>query len=227
MGFGGVTRPSARPSKLPPLPVAAVIAAGLAAAVWLVALRPGTAPGAADREPGFPPEAIVSESAPLPPPSGSAGTAPAASGATVASVPEVGRPAPDFTASDLDGRPVRLSDLRGKPVLINFWATWCPPCREEMPQIEAFYRRHRDQVEVLGVGVGETAEQVRAFLKDNPYSWRFVVDPDLKVADRYRVFGIPVSYFIDKDGIIRGFYMGAMDAEQIRAFARQAGVDVD
>lgn len=207
--------------------MAAAIAAGAAAAVWLLALRPGAAPGVADRQPGSPSGAILSETAPLSSPSGRAGPAPAASGAVAAGVPEVGRPAPDFTAPDLDGRPVRLSELRGKPVLINFWATWCPPCREEMPQIEAFYRRYRDQIEVLGVDVGETAEQVRAFLKDTPYSWRFLLDTELKVADLYRVYGIPASYFIDKDGIIRGLYMGAMNADQLRAFARQAGVDVD
>lgn len=222
-----MTRPFARASTLPLLAIAALLVASAAAASWFAGLRPSGAPGAGGREAGSASGAILSESPAATALSDSAVVARAESGVSAAGLPEVGRPAPDFTLPDLDGRRVRLSDLRGKAVLINFWATWCPPCREEMPQIEAFYRRYRDRTEVLGIDVGESAEQVRAFLDNNPYSWHFLLDTNFQVTDRYRVFAIPTSYFIDKDGIIRGLYMGAVNAERIRALARQAGVDVD
>ena len=217
-------RPSRARLRLPAFAIAILLGAG-AAAVWSLWLGPG-APFGARGEPGFVgSQAILPESGASAP--GVAGLTEAAASKAAVGAPEVGSPAPDFEATDLGGRPFRLSELRGKVVLVNFWATWCPPCREEMPRIEAFYRRYRSQLEVVGVSVGETAEQVRAFLKQNPYSWRFVVDTDLSVTERYRVYGIPVSYFIDRSGIVRGYYMGAMSAEQLRAFARQAGVDVD
>ncbi|HEY8425708.1 MAG TPA: TlpA disulfide reductase family protein [Limnochordales bacterium] len=204
-------------ARLVPLMISGALVLGSAAALWYVGL--GRSPSGQDGGPAgaVSPEAIVAEGP---------GASPASSGASVG-LPEVGTQAPDFTLTDLEGRPVRLSDLRGKAVLINFWATWCPPCREEMPQIEAFYTAHRDQVEVVGISVGESPEQVRAFLAEHPYSWRFLPDPTMSVTDRYRVFAIPTSYFIDAQGVVRGSFMGAMTADQIRAYARQAGVDVD
>ena len=204
-------------ARLVPLVISGVLVLGSAAAVWYVG--PGREPSRQEGGPGgvASPEAIVSEGP---------GASLTASAAPVG-LPEIGRQAPDFTLTDLEGRAVRLSDLRGKAVLINFWATWCPPCREEMPQIEAFYTAYRDQVEVLGIAVGESPEQVRAFLAEHPYSWRFMADTAMSVTDQYRVFAIPTSYFIDAQGIVRGSFMGAMTADQIRAFARQAGVGVD
>ena len=200
--------PAPRTSRLTLLAAAALAVVAGGAAVWLAAS--GRVPWSTRaRDAGVAsPGAIVSE-------------------ASAAGLPEAGQPAPDFVLTDLQGRTVRLADLRGKAVLINFWATWCPPCREEMPRIEAFYTRYREQMEVLGVAVGESPEQVRAFLAQHPYSWRFAADPSMSVADRYRVFAIPTSYFIDARGVVRGSFMGAMSAEQLRAFARQAGVDVD
>lgn len=202
--------------------LALAAAAGVALVAWLAAGRPDLLPARPSHpEPGDSPAIVSGPRAPA------AAAAPGGDTAGAFGSAGMGRPAPDFTARDLDGRPLRLSALRGRPVLINFWATWCPPCREEMPQIEAFVRRYGDRMEVVGVAVGETPEQVRAFLRKTPYSWRFVADPDLAVADRYGIFGIPSSYFVDREGVVRAIYTGAMNADQIRAFARQAGVDVD
>lgn len=193
------------------MPYVAVASLALAAAAgwWLAARQPG-------RSPLAPSPGILSESR---------SAAPAA--APEAPAPEVGRPAPDFALKDLEGRTVRLSALRGRPVLINFWATWCPPCREEMPHIEEFVRRYRGQIEVLGVDVGEPPELVKAFLEKNPYSWRFLLDSDGRVMERYMAFAIPTSYFIDGEGVIRAAYTGSMTPEQLRGFARLVGLPVD
>jgi peroxiredoxin len=123
----------------------------------------------------------------------------------------VGRPAPDFTLADLDGNQVSLSDFRGKTVFINFWATWCPPCREEMPAIEALYQQYEDKdVVVLGVDILETEGEVRQFVEEGGYSWTFVMDTTGEVTNSYQVVAIPTSFFIDKEGIIRAVSVGAM-----------------
>ena len=127
--------------------------------------------------------------------------------------PEVNRAAPDFQLRTLDGGTVRLSDLRGRPVVINFWATWCPPCREEMPLLVEAYERHRDEgLVILAVNVRESEQQARSFAEE--FGLRFPVALDLRgrAADRYRTYQFPESYFIDREGIIRSKAIGAMSA---------------
>jgi len=109
-----------------------------------------------------------------------ASPAPAAS---TSAAPRVGNEAPDFALEDLNGQTVRLSDLRGKPILINFWATWCPPCKEEMPDLEKAYRKYRRPGCGLSWGVdeGEKADTVRRFVQQSSYSWTFLLDTEMKV----------------------------------------------
>ena len=122
----------------------------------------------------------------------------------------VGNLAPDFTLTDLDGNQVTLSDFRGKAVFINFWATWCPPCRAEMPEIEAVYQAYKDRdVVVIGVDLNESVNEVRQYVEEGGYSWIFVIDTGL-VSRNYRVTAIPTSFFLDKEGIIRDVSIGAM-----------------
>ncbi len=126
--------------------------------------------------------------------------------------PKVGNQAPDFNLKSLDGKSVRLSDFRGKPVLVNFWATWCPPCREEMPTLEKAYQKYRDQgVVFLGIDKQEDAETVRKFVSQNGYSWTFLLDSDDQVGRSYYVSAIPTSFFIDRQGIVRDIYLGSMN----------------
>ncbi len=123
----------------------------------------------------------------------------------------VGEIAPDFTLSDLDGNELSLSDFRGKAVFINFWATWCPPCRAEMPEIEAVYQEYKDKdVEVIGVDLLETKDEVSQFVQQYGYSWTFVIDTTGEVATTYNLAAIPTSFFIDREGIIRVVNIGAM-----------------
>ncbi len=125
--------------------------------------------------------------------------------------PEVGRLAPDFTLIDLGGNQVSLSDFRGKTVFVNFWATWCPPCRAEMPEIEAVHQEYKDKgVVVIGVDILETEDEVSQFVQRGGYSWTFVIDTSGEVSANYRITAIPTSFFIDREGIIQAVAIGAM-----------------
>ncbi|HUV43418.1 MAG TPA: TlpA disulfide reductase family protein [Dehalococcoidales bacterium] len=140
------------------------------------------------------------------------------SGPASSGMAELDKPAPDFTLKDLDGNTVRLSDLRGKVVFLNFWATWCPPCRAEMPDIEKVHRKYRDRdVVVLGIDLRESVSTVRAFIGEGGYTWTFLLDTTGKVGSMYQVRGIPASYFIDRKGVIRAVAIGAMTGQAMEA----------
>jgi cytochrome c biogenesis protein CcmG, thiol:disulfide interchange protein DsbE len=122
----------------------------------------------------------------------------------------VGSMAPDFALKNAaTGQPVSLSALRGKPVWINFWATWCEACREEMPEMKTIYAQRKDQgLVILGVDVQESAEASNEYTAAGGYDWTFVVDSNGSVADRYHVYAIPTHFFIDTDGIIKAAHVG-------------------
>ena len=126
--------------------------------------------------------------------------------------PSVGKLAPDFTWTGTDGRPVRLSGYRGQVVLINFWATWCPPCKAEMPEIEAYWKENRDKgVMILAVNVGDEDETtIRSFMQKNKLTFQALNDTSGQVASAYRIGGIPASYFVDPQGVIRDTVVGGM-----------------
>ncbi len=129
--------------------------------------------------------------------------------------PKVGSPAPDFELIDLNtGQPLTLSSLKGKPVWINFWATWCPPCKEEMPIMERHYQEYKDKgLVILGVDVQEKESDVSPYIKAGGYSWTFVIDKTGKVTDTYHVNGLPSHYFVDKDGLIQAIVIGGLKSE--------------
>ncbi len=130
---------------------------------------------------------------------------------TPSSAVSVGELAPDFTLVDLEGNQVSLSDFRGKTVFINFWATWCPPCRAEMPEIEAIYQEYTDKdVVVIGVDLWQSDDVVRQYIQEDGYSWTFVTDTTGVVTANYEVKAIPTSFFIDKEGIIQVVHVGMM-----------------
>ena len=123
---------------------------------------------------------------------------------------QIGNLAPDFQLKDLDGKTVSLSDLRGKPVLLNFWATRCPPCRFEMPFLQQIYEEWSDRgLVLLAIDIGESSAGVKEFLEDNNLSLPVLLDSDQRVALRYSITNIPTTYFIDRNGIIRQKVIGA------------------
>ncbi len=124
--------------------------------------------------------------------------------------PEVGSVAPDFQLQSLDGRTFSLSGVRGKPVLLNFWATWCGPCRQEMPYLQEVYEAYSDKGLVMAVvDIGESKADVETFLRAAGLSLPILLDSQTSVARQYRVAAIPTSFFIDRDGVIKDKKIGA------------------
>ena len=127
--------------------------------------------------------------------------------------------APDFTYQDAAGNQHRLSDLRGKTVLLNFWATWCPPCVFEMPFLQQAYEQlPEDKVAILAVNVGERPETVAAFMEKHGFTLPVLLDPGGVIADGYRAYQFPTTVIIDGAGIIREYKIGPLSSvEEILA----------
>ena len=136
--------------------------------------------------------------------------------------PEVGAVAPDFTLANLNGASVGLSELRGQVVLINFWATWCVPCRVEMPAIQARY--NDGDFAVLAVNFDESAEKVRAFADELGLDFPILLDPGGKIQELYRVRGYPSSYFVDTNGVIQFIHIGEMSNADLDNYLPQLGL---
>jgi len=139
-----------------------------------------------------------------------------------APAPAVGSLAPDFALQTLDGKTVRLSDFRGQPVLLNFWATWCGPCRLEMPAIQERY--NDGAFEVLAVNFDESAALVRRFAEELNLSLPIVLDPGGQVQELYRVRGYPTSFLVDEDGVVRFLHIGEINSQTIDSYLTQMEV---
>lgn len=132
--------------------------------------------------------------------------------------PRQGFPAPDFTLDLLGGGEVKLSDLRGKPVVVNLWASWCPPCRAEMPAIEKVFRDYMDLgLVVLGVNTTnqDSEANAAAFVREFGLTFPIPLDRDGSVSVRYALRGLPTTFFIDRMGIIRSVVVGGPMSETV------------
>jgi peroxiredoxin len=137
----------------------------------------------------------------------------------------LGEAAPDFELDTLDGRRVRLSDLEGRTVLVNFWATWCGPCRVEMPTIQARFDRFSPDLVVLAVNFKEPESAVRAYVDELGLTFDVLLDPDGRVnQDLYRVRGYPTTLLIDRDGVVRVQHIGIMTENQLDQYLMEVGV---
>ena len=134
-------------------------------------------------------------------------------------------PAPDFTVYDVDGNAYKLSDFKGKPVILNFWASWCSPCKMEMPDLEKAWQEYGEQIQFMLVdltdGSQETVEKASAFIKAHGYTFPVFYDTAMEGAYAYGVSGIPVTYFINAEGVCEAYFQGAMTAEVL-----QQGIDM-
>ena len=129
--------------------------------------------------------------------------------------------AADFYAFDLNGNKVTLDEKIGKPVVVNFWATWCPPCKAELPHFEKLYKELGGEVEFMMVdmtdGGRETVDDVKAFVKENGYTFPVYCDSDQNAAMTYSVYSIPVTLFIDKEGNLSDMRIGVLDEETLKS----------
>jgi peroxiredoxin len=141
-----------------------------------------------------------------------------------AALPQVGSKAPDFELMDLSGEQVRLSDQRGRPVLINFWATWCAPCVLEMPNIQKYYERYPGEFVVLAINAGESPEVVKRFVADMGLTFDILLDPGGKIQELYRLQGYPTSFFLDAEGRIQAQHIGMLTEAQLEDNLMKVGV---
>jgi peroxiredoxin len=135
-----------------------------------------------------------------------------------------GSPAPQFELQSLSGEHIKLSDFHGRTVLINFWATWCGPCRLEMPAIQSRYERYGDELVVLAVNFDEEAPLVQQFTDELGLTFPVLLDPGGEVQRLYRVRGYPTTVFVDADGLIEIQHIGLMTEKQLDGYLAQAGV---
>jgi peroxiredoxin len=137
-------------------------------------------------------------------------------------LPKVGEEAPDFVAISPDGQIVHLSDFRGQPVWLNFWGSWCPPCRAEMPDIQAAYQELQPQgLTLLAVSLGDKPSEAMNFAELNGVTFDILLDPDRSLTSpTYPIYNFPTHIFIDKDGIVRKIVLSEMSTDQAVAAAQ-------
>lgn len=124
--------------------------------------------------------------------------------------------APDFTITSFAGETITLSELRGRPVIINFWASWCPPCREEAPYLEATWRKYKDQgVIFIGVDYADTESKALAYLEEFDITYFNGPDIGTRISQAYRMDGVPETYFVAKNGELRGVHVGPLQPPQL------------
>lgn len=131
--------------------------------------------------------------------------------------PAIGSPAPDFELKTLDGETVKLSQFKGKKVMLNFWTTWCPPCKAEMPDMQKFYTEEGDKIQILAVNI-DPEYDVAGFVEKMKINFPILLDEDDKVMNAYQILTIPTTFFIDEKGVIQNKFMGAMTIDIMREY---------
>lgn len=136
----------------------------------------------------------------------------------------IGKPAPAFSLATLDGKTISNADLRGKPYVVNFWASWCPPCRQEHGSLRAFWERHRDQgIMLLGVIMQDSPARARAFQAELGGDWPLLVDPKDKTLVDWGVRAPPETFVVDADGIVAYRFQGPVGPGQLDELLSRLG----
>ncbi len=138
--------------------------------------------------------------------------------------PNVDSPAPGFTLNSLSGEQISLEQYTGRPLMINFWATWCGPCRLEMPLFQSYHEKYGTEFTILAVNVGETEAEVQAFVDQMSLDFDILMDKNGEVESLYRIRGYPSTYFMDEDGKIRILHLGMMSESQLIGYLEELGI---
>lgn len=133
----------------------------------------------------------------------------------------LGLPAVNFELATLGGETLALNQMRGKPVIINFWATWCPPCREEMPLFQKYYEEKSPDLMVLGINVMEPAHLIQPYVNEMGITFPIVLDEKGEVEAHYLVRGLPTTFFLDAEGVVRAQHIGLLDETLLKGYLRQ------
>lgn len=138
--------------------------------------------------------------------------------------PAVGSAAPDFSLPGLGGSQQGLNEAQGKPVVVNFWATWCPPCVEEMPLLDKYAQKYAGQLVIYGIDSAEEEAQVARFISDNEIRFPILLDEDANVTDAYFVRNFPATFFIDADGVLRAQHLGTLREDLLIRYLATIGI---
>lgn len=136
----------------------------------------------------------------------------------------VGAQAPDFQMTTIYGETMRLSDLRTQAVMLNFWATWCGPCVEEMPTLQLISEKYEQELIILGVNADEPRSDVVDFTEENSLTFPILLDSDSRIQDIYHIRAFPTSYFIDAEGVIRAVHIGSLTGSLLDDYLAEIGV---
>ena len=137
---------------------------------------------------------------------------------------QVNSSAPDFNLETLEGEQIRLSELRGRVVLINFWATWCGPCRVEMPAFQSRVTQYQDEFVILAINEQDSEKDIQDFVNELNLTFYMLLDNDGVVHKQYFVRGYPTTYLVDEDGLLRFQHIGVMTGEQLDEYLRELGL---
>ncbi len=129
------------------------------------------------------------------------------------------KPAPDFTVILFSGKEVSLNDFKGKPLIINFWASWCGPCREEAPVLVKVAKEYKNKVQFLGIVFQDTEVDAKKFIEEFKVKYPNGMDPGGQAAQDYQITGVPETFFIDADGMLRAKWLGALTEERLKSLA--------
>jgi len=130
----------------------------------------------------------------------------------------------NFNLETTSGKAIQLSDIQGQPVLVNFWATWCGPCQVEMPLIQEYYEKYNPNIEVLAINYDESIGEIEPYVNKLGLTFPVLLDPGGKITDLYQVRGFPTTYFIDREGIVRGVFVGILSKKVIEDNLKKIGV---
>jgi cytochrome c biogenesis protein CcmG, thiol:disulfide interchange protein DsbE len=137
--------------------------------------------------------------------------------------PQVGKQFPNFKLETLDGNTISFERLTQQPVILNFWATWCEPCKEEMPLLQAYEVKYPEIV-VIGINYDEPLQTVRRFVENNDVAFQILLDPGGKISNQFKVFGFPTTFFIDANGVLQANHIGQLNEQLMDLYLEKIGI---